>query len=120
MISFACIFGKEITFDMKITKTTPSDAVIVELGQRLAKQRKRLGLNQDEVATLAGVGVATIRRIEDGRDAQLGSWIKILSALGEIGAIERLLPEELKSPMAEVNGSKKSKKSAKHTWGDEQ
>lgn len=108
---------------MKITQATPKSVALVELGQRLAKYRKHLGLNQEQLAANAGIGVATLRRIEDGRDAQLGSWIKTLMALGDSNAIDTLLPENFRSPMADVKGKKRTASTGKAsplTWGDEQ
>lgn len=108
---------------MKIIESTPKAAVLNELGRRLAEYRKQQGLNQDELATSAGIGVATLRRIEDGRDAQIGSWIKLLLALGEAEALEGLLPENLNSPMAAIKKQRKAPTSVNEpriVWGDEQ
>ena len=82
-----------------------------------------MGMTQDEFAQAAGIGVATLRRIEDGRDSQLGSWIKILKTLNLETSIDRLLPELFRSPMAEVKLAKKRQttksKPAGFLWGDE-
>jgi transcriptional regulator with XRE-family HTH domain len=106
---------------MKITQLLPKESVLAELGRRLAKYRKHHGLNQERLAADAGIGVATLRRIEEGRDAQLGSWIKILIALGDSDTIDSLLPENLRSPMADVKGkTKPSAAKSPLSWGDEQ
>jgi len=81
---------------------TPNGEILSELGRRLKKLRKQRGLNQDQLAEAAGLGVATLRRIEDGQDSQLGSWIKLMKALDMLHAIDALLPENLNSPMAEA------------------
>lgn len=109
---------------MKISQVTPKKAVLEELGRRLAQYRKQQGLSQEALAKASGVGVATIRRIEDGRDAQIGSWIKLLVAMDAADAIEALLPEQLRSPMAEVKGRRRTRASSADgrstpTWGDE-
>lgn len=117
---------------MKIDTTSPKSAILAELGSRLARARKERGYTQPELAEEAGIGVATLRRIEDGQDAHLGSWIKLLKALGMTDAIDGLLSQELTSPMAEVKGSgrKGRRKSRQATekgravtalpqWGDE-
>lgn len=78
--------------------------------------------------------MATLRRIEDGKDSKLGSWIGILMALQMESSIDSLLPENFRSPMAEVKeGRKKArprsasgpkaaggkKGGTRFTWGDE-
>lgn len=106
---------------MKIEALSPDKSILKELGVRLARVRKQQGYSQDRLAEEAGLGVATLRRIEDGQDSQLGSWLKLLKALQMTSAIDQLMPENFKSPMAEVKDSQKSRK--KHdagiVWGDE-
>lgn len=87
---------------MEITTLVPDKEILNELGRRLKKLRKQRKLNQDELALAAGIGVATLRRIEDGQDSQLGSWIKLMKALDLLDAIDSLLPENFRSPMAEA------------------
>lgn len=112
---------------MKITTTTPKNTVIAELGKRLARVRKQRGYTQQELAKAAGLGVATLRRIEEGRDAQLGSWIKLLKTLDMVVAIDQLVPETFSSPLAQVKaGKRRSSKNlsgvaeAGVVWGDEE
>ncbi|MFT4516391.1 MAG: transcriptional regulator with XRE-family HTH domain [Planctomycetota bacterium] len=112
---------------MKIDQLTPSAAVLDELGKRLTCIRKQQGYSQEALAQLAGIGVATLRRVEDGNDGKLGSWIRILKALRLESSIDTLLPENFRSPMAEVKAGRKSSKRGKRgngggtgfTWGDE-
>ena len=107
---------------MKIDILTPDSVVLQELGRRLAMMRKQRGFSQAALAEEAGVGVATLRRIEAGEGSQLESWIKLLRALGQIGAIEGLLPEELRSPRKDAlaeRGRKRAPRAAAPRWGDE-
>ncbi len=108
---------------MKIDELAPQEAVSQELGRRLEQTRKQRSLSQMALARQAGIGVATLRRIEDGQDAQMGSWIKLMRALNQLPAIDALLPEDIRSPMAEVmaeKGRKRPGKQSKQAWGDEQ
>jgi len=108
---------------MKFTTLTPESDILKEMGRRLAILRKQQGFSQTRLATEAGVGVATLRRIEGGQDSQMESWLKILKALNWIASIDTLLPEQMKSPMAQVRASKKGAKKNNHPptlWGDEQ
>ncbi|MFK7742767.1 MAG: helix-turn-helix domain-containing protein [Planctomycetota bacterium] len=87
---------------MKIQPLTPTPSILEELGDRLAAIRKQRGMTQEALAQAAGVGVATVRRIEDGKDARLGSWLGILQALGMHAGIEQLVPGNFRSPLAEA------------------
>ena len=111
---------------MRIQRLTPTAAVLQELGERLARLRKQQGMSQQELATTAGVGVATLRRIEDGRDGKLGSWVRLLLALQQDAPLDQLLPEITRSPMREAEAARaRRKKKPKpggdggFTWGDE-
>ena len=108
---------------MKIDPLTPDTQVLAEFGLRLARLRKALGYSQDRLAAEAGVGVATLRRIEAGQEAQFGNWIKLLRVLDRFAALDRLVPETFESPMAEVLGPRRraGRREAGGTvrWGDE-
>ncbi|MEE9394118.1 MAG: helix-turn-helix transcriptional regulator [Planctomycetota bacterium] len=109
---------------MKIDELISDDAVLKELGERLKRLRKSRKYTQEGLAKDAGIGVATLRRIEDGNDGQLGSWLKIFKALGMAASIDGLLPESISSPMAEVLASQKKRRrhdpqSGGLIWGDE-
>lgn len=108
----------------KITSVTPETEILHELGRRLAQVRKHQGFSQRVLAERAGIGVATLRRIEGGQDSQLESWIKLLKALDMAHAINGLLPEPFRSPMDEARAVTKRSRQGKSTpsgivWGDE-
>jgi transcriptional regulator with XRE-family HTH domain len=108
---------------MKLEPLTPTPALLAELGRRLAQVRKQRGLAQEALAEQAGLGVATLRRIEDGRDAKLGSWLRLLQTLGLTATIDQLLPENFRSPMAEAKAAGKARRRPPtgpgFVWGDE-
>ncbi|KAA9134091.1 helix-turn-helix transcriptional regulator [Marinihelvus fidelis] len=111
---------------MKIQNLTPTENVLAELGHRLARARKAQGMTQPDLAQAAGIGVATLRRIEGGSDGQMGSWIKLLRTLGMIDAVDGLLAQEIRSPMADAkaagNRSRARRRPADDTagpWGDQ-
>ena len=108
---------------MKITDLTPEADILRELGARLARMRKQQGLSQTDLAEEAGLGIATLRRIEAGQDSQLASWLKLMKCLDRIAAVDSLLPEEIRSPRAEVHEARrprrKSAASSVIVWGDE-
>ncbi len=109
---------------MKINQLTPETAILKELGERLVRIRKVLGFSQSRLAEEAGIGVATLKRVESGQDSQIETWLKILKALDRAASIDALLPEDFKSPMAEVLGAssgkrKKISSASGIVWGDE-
>ena len=106
---------------MEITETTPHTAALKELGRRLVLLRKQQGLTQAGIAAEAGLGVATVIRIEAGQDAQFSSWLKLFKVLGITPTLDVLLPEEILSPMAEVIKHRRQRKTSsrsKGAWGD--
>lgn len=108
-----------------IDKYTPEERVIQVLGRRLARIRKSQGFSQARLAKEAGIGLATIKRIEGGYDGQMETWVKIFKVLNLIGGLNLLLPENIESPMQQVlseRGRKSRKKSTSKNliWGDEQ
>lgn len=108
---------------MKILAQTPDTAVLAELGRRLELVRKQRSVTQDQLSEQAGLGVATLRRIEDGKDGRLGSWIRILRALDMSHSLDQLLPEDLRSPMQEARDRtrRRGRPDSENgfTWGDE-
>lgn len=108
---------------MHIDALTPNDTILDELGRRLKRVRKQQRWSQDRLAEEAGIGVATLRRIESGQDGQLESWIKLLKALQMATSIDQLLPETYDSPMTEALASAKRRNrdagQSGIVWGDE-
>ena len=56
-----------------------------ELGESIAGRRKQLGLQQREVAALAGITAESLSRFERGRSAEFGVR-KLLAVLAVLGA----------------------------------
>ena len=112
---------------MKLEPTTPTTAMLLELGRRLATVRAQQGLTQQQLAEQAGIGIATLRRIEDGKDGRLGSWLRLLTALQLTAAIDAWLPEDVRSPLLEVKGRRRRVRKPRPTspaagdfvWGDQ-
>jgi transcriptional regulator with XRE-family HTH domain len=53
-----------------------------ELSQVLRDTRRRAGLTQDELASLAAISRRPVYLAESGREIKLGTLLKILDALG--------------------------------------
>lgn len=76
---------------------TPGDASAL-LSRRVREARKARGWNQTELAERAGVSVNTVARLEQSGSAQLGNFLRILTALGHLADLEAVLrPPEPRS-----------------------
>lgn len=54
-----------------------------EIGKTIRNARKALGLKQNQLASVAGIGVRTLSEIENGKQtAQIGLVLKTLGVLG--------------------------------------
>jgi transcriptional regulator with XRE-family HTH domain len=87
---------------MQIDRAQTNDAVLVELGRRLEFHRLQSNRTQAELADEAQVGRATLQRLERGQSVQSTSLIKVLRALGLLGALEVAVPSSIELPMAEL------------------
>ncbi len=85
---------------MEITKLLTDEAILVEIGARIARSRLDLQLTQADVAEQAGVSKRTVERIESGASAQMSSFIRILRVLELLPGLEQMIPEAGPSPMA--------------------
>ena len=116
---------------MKITKQATDEAILAELGARLAKIRLDRNLTQAELATQAGVSKRTVERLETGAVAtQLSGFIRVCRVLDVIERFELLVPEPMPSPVAQLKlaGRKRQRASTakpnhptgtKWQWGPE-
>ena len=56
---------------------------MVSMGERLKATRKRVGVTQVDLAATTGVGLATIRRVEqEAMEPRMGTTRKLAAALG--------------------------------------
>jgi transcriptional regulator with XRE-family HTH domain len=98
---------------MNIQDHITDDAIIEELGQRLARLRLDQDMTQAELAHEAGVGVRTVQRLEAGTVApQLTMFIRICRALGIVEHFNLLVPEPIPSPMQQLKMRGKLRKRA--------
>ncbi len=84
---------------MRIDPQLTDDAVLAELGSRIARRRLERNLSQAEFGEQAGVARRTVQRLEAGEAVQLPSFIRVLRVLGMLDALDRLVPEPVPSPM---------------------
>lgn len=84
---------------MKITDLLTDDAVLAELGARIAGRRVELQLTQAAVAEQAGIAKRTLERMEAGQTSQLSTLVRVLRVLGATSGLESLIPESGPRPM---------------------
>ncbi len=123
---------------MKFGETLSDDAVLTELGQRVAQLRLARNLTQADLAAEAGVSTSTLARLEAGAVAtQLSGLVRVCRALGIVDRFELLLPETGPGPMDQLRArgssaetrppraqrarpaSSGQAKATTWTWGDE-
>lgn len=70
------------------------------LGSRFKEYRMRCNLTQKEVAELSGIGLTTIHKFENGTagNLSLSTFILLLKVVGQINALDDVLPELPESP----------------------
>lgn len=114
---------------MKIENLQTDEAVLGELGIRLAQRRLELGLSQAALAEQAGVSKRTVERIESGATAQTATLVRILRVLDLLERLEALIPGtghrpmdllKLKGKVRKRAPRKKAKPATKPwQWGDD-
>lgn len=101
------------------------DAILTELGRRLADVRLARGVTQAGLAAEAGVSKRTVERLEDGSSVQLASLLRCMRALRMLSRLERLLPETPLNPVDLLKLQKRRRRAGRQkagsgswTWGD--
>ena len=77
---------------MHITPLHTDETILRELGRRLSRARLDRNLTQHEVAARAGIGTATLERLEAGAPSKLPTLIRVLRALDLLEGLESLVP----------------------------
>jgi transcriptional regulator with XRE-family HTH domain len=114
---------------MKFDNLLADQAVLAELGRRIADARLARRMTQAQFAEAAGVSKRTVERLEDGDSTQLGNFIRCLRALDNLEGLERLLPQTAVNPV-ELLGRRRQRRQRTRgdsgaantppwTWGDE-
>ena len=115
---------------MKFETFSSDDAILLELGQRLAQRRIDLGITQAELAERGGISKRTVERAEAGGSTQMASMIRIFRILGLLEGLDQMIPEAGPRPLdlLKLKGKKRRRASSKQrkpsaerdwTWGDE-
>ena len=88
---------------MKMSTQSTDDAILQELGARLAQVRLERNLTQAQLAQQAGISKRTLERLESGEvAAQLSAFIRVCRALDLLDQFENLIPAAAPSPIAQL------------------
>ena len=70
------------------------------LGERFKEYRMRCNLTQKEVVEQSGIGLTTIYKFENGTagNLSLSTFILLLKVVGQVNALNDLMPELPESP----------------------
>ena len=90
--------------------------VVRLLGSRFKEYRMRCNLTQREVAGQSGIGLTTIHKFENGTagNLSLSTFILLLKVVGQVNALNDLLPELPESPYLVRKEDKKAQR-IRHT-----
>ena len=82
------------------------------LGNRFKEYRMRCNLTQREVAEQSGIGLTTIHKFENGTagNLSLSTFLLLLKVVGQINALDDLLPELPESPYLIRRENKKAQR----------
>lgn len=75
------------------------DAVLVEIGHKLQRERLNQNLSQETLAELAGVSRKTITNLENGAGGTIGTLVAVLRGMNKIAALDAFLPDPGVSPI---------------------
>lgn len=84
---------------MKISHLLTDEAVLAEIGERIAARRIDMQLTQAAVAEQAGIAKRTLERMEAGHSSQLSSLIRVIRVLDALPGLDGLVPETGPRPM---------------------
>ena len=86
------------------------------LGSRFKDYRMRCNLTQKEVAEQSGIGLTTIHKFENGtaNNLSLSTFILLLRVVGQVNALDDVLPELPESPYLVRREEKKTQR-IRHT-----
>lgn len=82
------------------------------MGARFKDYRMRCGLTQKDVSERSGIGLTTIHKFEIGvaDNLTLSTFILLMKTIGQINALDDLLPELPESPYLVRKNEKKAQR----------
>jgi transcriptional regulator with XRE-family HTH domain len=84
--------------------------IVLEIGNRLKKERIQKKLTQKQLAGKAGISLFTVAQIEKGNSVSVSMLVAVFRALRLLPNLELLLPEQPISPVALLTQTPKETK----------
>jgi transcriptional regulator with XRE-family HTH domain len=115
---------------MKFSNQLSDEAILHEMGSRIAGIRLETNMTQAQLAAQAGISKRTVERLESGNvGVQISGLIRVFKVLGLIDRVDLLVPEPAPSPVEQAklrrrmrqraSGAKKKTSRNEWKWGDE-
>jgi predicted transcriptional regulator len=100
-----------------VFKSLNNQAVLMEIGNRIRRERLNQNTTQASLARSAGVSRRVILDLEAGRGCGLSAFVEILRALRKLDQLDVLLPEPGISPLqlAKLKGRERKRASGRRT-----
>lgn len=86
------------------------DDILKRIGQSLKEHRLRQNLPQGILAERSGISLTSVRRLECGQGATLGSFVQVCRTLGLDGWISDIEPKDSLSPIAYAEALRKGER----------
>lgn len=99
------------------TAALSDKAAMTLIGERIQRERLNQNMTQEDLARSAGIGVRTLRSLENGAKSTIETFIRTLRTLGRLGALDSFLPEPGLSPLqlAKLQGRERQRASGRKT-----
>lgn len=105
-----------------------SKAIEENLCTELAEYRIKKGIKQTELAKKAGIGIATLKRLEKGQGVSSNSLIRVLQALNLVENLKFLIPTTKIDPIERWSEKESTPKRVRDKkvnqnnwqWGDDE
>ena len=83
---------------MKIRQTSRTPAILEEIGNRVERLRLQQNRGLADLARDAGIGIATLQRLETGTNVNLRTLVQVLRTLNRLSDIDNIIPDIEISP----------------------
>ena len=92
---------------------TNSAQIEADLGRRVAELRLSRNITQRDLASAAGIGLSTMRRVEGGEGISLDTFVRVLIGLGIQTNLTALVPDPAVRPVERVKNKGKQRRRAR-------